>query len=76
MNQVLGNCQAVPVLQAVQSILFTMASLPVRKKPLRPQLSELGFGHLPDSGNFQSISRAQRKGFADLASRTVELMTG
>jgi neurofibromin 1 len=78
MNQVLGSSQSVDIIEAVQSILYTMVSSPATRirRQQRPPLSEIGFGSLPECGSFHSVSRAQKKAFADLASKSVELMVG
>ncbi|KAI8050945.1 hypothetical protein BDF22DRAFT_745143 [Syncephalis plumigaleata] len=76
MNQMLCNSQVVPIIESIQSILFTMVSSPYLKgqRGQRAPLDELGFGGLAESGSFQHVTRAQKKAAADLASRTVERM--
>ncbi|KAI9597754.1 hypothetical protein BDF19DRAFT_434347 [Syncephalis fuscata] len=76
MNQMLCNSQVVPIIESIQSILFTMVSSPYLKgqRAQRAPLDELGFGGLAESGSFQHVTRAQKKTAADLASRTVERM--
>ncbi|RKP27599.1 hypothetical protein SYNPS1DRAFT_26753, partial [Syncephalis pseudoplumigaleata] len=76
MNQMLCNSQVVPIIESIQSILFTMVSSPYLKgqRGQRAPLDELGFGGLAESGSFQHVTRAQKKAAADLASHTVERM--
>lgn len=78
MNQIISSSSNIPVLEAVQSIMYTVVSEPLfanASQSNRNQLAylqELNFAGLMDCGSFQSVRQAQMTRNAGLASQLVE----
>jgi len=71
MAQATGSSQNVKVVEAVQSILYTVVSMP-SSKPRKTQtqyLSELGFAGLIDCGTFALVPKPKKKQCATLVAQ-------
>ncbi len=75
MGQIVSTSDTIPILDAVQSILYTVVSEPLYKRTNDSQLSylsEIGFKHLMDCGSFQNVTGEQMIINARLTSQLVD----
>ncbi|KAI9227506.1 MAG: hypothetical protein DHS80DRAFT_17060, partial [Piptocephalis tieghemiana] len=79
MNAVFSSNHSVPILGAVQAIFYTLLAIQRedmdRRNP-RILLRELGFEGLAEAGTFDSVTKEQKKAYADLASAAVGRVIG
>ena len=81
MTQIINNSETIPILDSVQSILFTVVSSDAQLSPnnrgvsrlnqMPSYLEEIGFTNLMDCGSFQSVTKEKMKTNAMLASELV-----
>jgi hypothetical protein len=83
LNSVLGTFQNTQVIEAVQSILFTMVSLPSKqntggkptiKRMQLSYLSEIGFSGLVDCSSFAHVNNTKKKTLATLSSQMIHTL--
>jgi len=84
LTSVIGASQNIHVIEAVQSILYTMVSVPAKSqnnnaKPIvqRMQLSyltEIGFSGLIDCSSFAHVNATKKKTLATLASQMIQMI--
>lgn len=82
LNSVLGTFQNTQVIEAVQSILYTMVSLPSKQAPSKPTvrrmqlsyLSEIGFSGLVDCSSFAHVNNTKKKTLATLSSQMIHTL--
>lgn len=82
MTQIINNSETIPILDSVQSILYTVISSDLasgRSSTVRPNqlnqmpsyLEEIGFTNLMDCGSFLTVTKEKMKTNASLASELV-----
>jgi hypothetical protein len=84
MTQIINNSETIPILDSVQSILFTVVSSEARfssnnrnatrSNQMPSYLEEIGFTNLMDCGSFQTVTKEKMKTNAMLASELVNKM--
>ena len=72
MTQIINNSETIPILDSVQSILFTVVSSEARfsssnnrstsrSNQMPSYLEEIGFTNLMDCGSFQTVTKEKMK---------------
>ncbi|CAG8659125.1 6043_t:CDS:2, partial [Acaulospora colombiana] len=81
--QIINNSESLPILDSVQSIMYTIVSsdhktkIPtgISKNKLSSYLLDIGFTHLMDCGSFSAVTKEKMKINATYASNLVEKIT-